>query len=826
MRIPSGSDDRFIYFVAVDATARKSRETGLTTFTVYRSTDGAAAVLWTTPTINEVSSGNMPGVYELTIDEGNTLDAAHDTEEMVLHITTSGGDAGKMAAVTRVIEIYRPKITEGKTLAVDSSGVADAQVKGIDAGQITSGAIATDAIGASEIASGAVTKIQAGLTTLTTADVNAQCDLAIETYGLDHLVSASVADEVVNDSIIAKLVSKDATADWSDFNNTTDSLEAIKDHAVGAKVNIDLILSDTGELQTDDVPGLIGALNNISTADVNAQCDLALADINLNHLMKDVVGNADDMTTEVADNTVLSNIMSSSSDTSSYLHSDDSLQAIRERGDSAWTTGGGGSAPTVSDIFDHFTHGDQLTAFKVHVATALADINLNHLLKDTADDTDVTNQSIIAQLAAISGNFSGYDKTTDSLQAASENASLIRTTMTNRVSQTEFRLAAGSSDNDAYNGCLAVITDATTAGQIGFARVSDYVGSTKAVTLSAAPGFTHADSDKVEIRLVGADKIETSAAADTALADIHLDHLLAIAYADEGHAESLFRDLTEDNSGTFRFTAAALAEAPSGTGASAATIADAVWDEATLGHTTGGTFGAQCATDIDAILEDTGTTLDGIVDDIKTAVVTNADGDDIADDIIAIKAETAAILLDTAVIGAAGAGLTEAGGTGDHLNAIPWTSAWATEVERECTDALNAYDPPTKGEMDSAHALLATVAKQDDISDNVDDIETAVGVAGAGLTDLGGMSTTMKGQILTEALKVLQATAMPEPGAGAPVTSPNLDDAIMYLYMALRNKLTVTSTFKTFHNSSDTPLYKKPLGDADSTFTESESTTI
>lgn len=45
--------------------------------------------------------------------------------------------------------------------------------------------------------------------------------------------------------------------------------------------------------------------------------------------------------------------------------------------------------------------------------------------------------------------------------------------------------------------------------------------------------------------------------------------------------------------------------------ATAASVADAVWDEATTGHTTAGTFGEQCATDIDAILVDTGTTLDG-----------------------------------------------------------------------------------------------------------------------------------------------------------------------------------------------------------------------
>ncbi len=85
----------------------------------------------------------------------------------------------------------------------------------------------------------------------------------------------------------------------------------------------------------------------------------------------------------------------------------------------------------------------------------------------------------------------------------------------------------------------------------------------------------------------------------------------------------------------------------------AAAIADAVWDEATTGHVTSGTFGEQVKTDIDAIL------------------------------------------VDTAEIGAAGAGLT----------AVPWNASWDAEVQSEATDALNAYDPPTKAEMD---ALLTT----------------------------------------------------------------------------------------------------------------------
>ncbi len=52
---------------------------------------------------------------------------------------------------------------------------------------------------------------------------------AIEADGLDHLVSASVTGtDVTDNSIIAYMVADDATADWDTFNNTTDSLEAIR----------------------------------------------------------------------------------------------------------------------------------------------------------------------------------------------------------------------------------------------------------------------------------------------------------------------------------------------------------------------------------------------------------------------------------------------------------------------------------------------------------------------------------------------------------------------------------------------------------------------
>ena len=68
-----------------------------------------------------------------------------------------------------------------------------------------------------------------------TDQINAACDAAIVTYGLDHLVSASVAGgDITDNSIVAKLVSKESTADWDDYVNTTDSLQAIRDRGDGS----------------------------------------------------------------------------------------------------------------------------------------------------------------------------------------------------------------------------------------------------------------------------------------------------------------------------------------------------------------------------------------------------------------------------------------------------------------------------------------------------------------------------------------------------------------------------------------------------------------
>ena len=80
---------------------------------------------------------------------------------------------------------------------------------------------------------------------------------------------------------------------------------------------------------------------------------------------------------------------------------------------------------------------------------------------------------------------------------------MVSTTIATLASQLAFTLTAGSADNDCYNNQLAVITDSATAMQKARVIVSDYVGSTKTITITSAPAFTIAVGDLISIIAVG-----------------------------------------------------------------------------------------------------------------------------------------------------------------------------------------------------------------------------------------------------------------------------------------------------------------------------------
>lgn len=77
---------------------------------------------------------------------------------------------------------------------------------------------------------------------------------------------------------------------------------------------------------------------------------------------------------------------------------------------------------------------------------------------------------------------------------------MVTTTIATLASQTSFTLTDGSPNNDAYNGCVAVIVKAATNFTRAVAVVLDYVGATKTITLLNDPAiFTMAVGDVITI---------------------------------------------------------------------------------------------------------------------------------------------------------------------------------------------------------------------------------------------------------------------------------------------------------------------------------------
>jgi len=178
---------------------------------------------------------------------------------------------------------------------------------------------------------------------------------------------------------------------------------------------------------------------------------------------------------------------------------------------------------------------------------------------------------------------------------------------------------------------------------------------------------------------------QVNAECDTAISDAALATAAALAVVD-GNVDSILTDTNELQSDDVPGLIAALNDP------TAAAIADAVWDEAQADHTAAGSFGL-IASEI--------ATIDGIVDDI---------------------------LVDTAEIGAAGAGLT----------AVPWNAAWDAEVQSECADALTAFDPPTVAQLNARTLVAANYfdAAADQVTVATNNDKTGYRLSATGVDDI------------------------------------------------------------------------------------------
>jgi len=145
---------------------------------------------------------------------------------------------------------------------------------------------------------------------------------------------------------------------------------------------------------------------------------------------------------------------------------------------------------------------------------------------------------------------------------------------------------------------------------------------------------------------------------------------------------------------------------------------------------------------------------------------------------------TAAQIAD-AVLDEALSGHVTAGSLGKAVADIE-TDATAILVDTGTTIPATLGTPAADISADIAAVKVDTAATL---------VDTAqIGVAGAGLTDLGGMSTGMKAEVNAEALDVLNTDTITLPGQVAPPLAPTHREAISWLYKVFRNRKTQTAT--------------------------------
>ena len=134
-------------------------------------------------------------------------------------------------------------------------------------------------------------------------------------------------------------------------------------------------------------------LNAQGKLDVNAEADSALSDIKLDHLI--AVADADDP----VDDSIIAKLTASDGDWSGFDKATDALEAIRDRGDSEWVTGGGSSITDIVQVVPSIPFNIDLANTK----TIRLALYLLNSLDDLPSTAEITPGTITIERSADSG---------------------------------------------------------------------------------------------------------------------------------------------------------------------------------------------------------------------------------------------------------------------------------------------------------------------------------------------------------------------------------------------------------------------------------------
>ncbi len=140
------------------------------------------------------------------------------------------------------------------------------------------------------------------------------------------------------------------------------------------------------------------------------------------------------------------------------------------------------------------------------------------------------------------------------------------------------------------------------------------------------------------------------------------------------------------------------------------------------------------------------------------------------------------------------------------------------------TDGLGAIKAETAAILDDTDLIddgtsgLAKIAT--DVAavliDTVD-LQTQIGTAGAGLSDLGGMSSGMKTEVNAEVLDVSNTDTVTLPAQGAPPLAPTERQMLSWLYKVFRNRKSQTATVWALYADDESTIDSKAVVSDDAT---------
>jgi hypothetical protein len=238
-------------------------------------------------------------------------------------------------------------------------------------------------------------------------------------------------------------------------------------------------------------------------------------------------------------------------------------------------------------------------------------------------------------------------------------------------------------------------------------------------------------------------------------------------------------------------------------------IAAAVWDrDATLSQTLG-TFGQAIGDPV----ADTNT--------IYKGVVTDATGATVGVDVVAIKAETVTILADTDNIQTRLPAALVVG----RIDASVGAMAADTITASAMAVGAIAADAFVAGAIDNAAFNVTETLTANPATGGIVAASFAAGAIDAAAIATDAIGSAEFSQAAADKVFGASGATLAELAQAAPSATPRPDQAMMLLYMALRNKLDVTATTKNVSNDAGTVIAKKALTDDGTTYSEAEMVT-